>query len=156
MGVWDETLMDSDCLQESPSSSVLMKKAFDNLKGDLAGTYFPLTGMSEKVRQQLVDDHFLFVSGDRNLTVAGMERYWPEVVESSTMTPRPSLCGSTRRTRPVSSPWRREAMSRESSPVSPVVSRPLETVSRLSLARTTPCPSSTATSTPAPPTSVLA
>merc|ERR1712142_965753 len=56
----------------------LMKKAFANLKGDLSGTYYPLTGMDEKVRQQLVDDHFLFVSGDRNLTVAGMERDWPE------------------------------------------------------------------------------
>merc|ERR1711863_42343 len=56
----------------------LMKKAFSNLSGDLAGTYFPLTGMSEKVRQQLVDDHFLFVSGDRNLIAAGMERDWPE------------------------------------------------------------------------------
>merc|ERR1712040_20114 len=56
----------------------LMKKAFANLTGDLAGTYFPLTGMDEKVRQQLVDDHFLFVSGDRNLIVAGMERDWPE------------------------------------------------------------------------------
>merc|ERR1712077_58590 len=56
----------------------LMKKAFANLEGDLAGTYFPLTGMVEKVRQQLVDDHFLFVSGDPNLKVAGMERDWPE------------------------------------------------------------------------------
>jgi len=56
----------------------LMKKAFANLKGDLAGSYFPLTGMSEKVRQQLVDDHFLFMSGDPNLKVAGMERDWPE------------------------------------------------------------------------------
>jgi len=56
----------------------LMKKAFSNLKGDLAGSYFPLTGMSEKVRQQLVDDHFLFMSGDPNLKVAGMERDWPE------------------------------------------------------------------------------
>merc|ERR1719184_445085 len=44
----------------------------------LAGTYSPLQGMNEQVRQQLVDDHFLFVSGDRNLTVAGMERDWPE------------------------------------------------------------------------------
>merc|ERR1711862_114037 len=52
----------------------LMKKAFANLTGDLAGTYYPLTGMNEKVRQQLVDDHFLFVSGDRNLIAAGMER----------------------------------------------------------------------------------
>merc|ERR1712061_608441 len=56
----------------------LMKKAFANLEGDLAGTYYPLTGMDEKVRQQLVDDHFLFVSGDPNLKVAGMERDWPE------------------------------------------------------------------------------
>jgi len=56
----------------------LMKTAFANLTGDLAGTYYPLTGMDEKVRQQLVDDHFLFVSGDPNLTVAGMERDWPE------------------------------------------------------------------------------
>jgi len=56
----------------------LMKKAFSNLKDDLAGTYYPLTGMEEKVRQQLVDDHFLFVSGDKNLITAGMERDWPE------------------------------------------------------------------------------
>jgi len=56
----------------------LMKKAFDNLKDDLAGTYFPLTGMDEAVRQHLVDDHFLFMSGDPNLKVAGMERDWPE------------------------------------------------------------------------------
>merc|ERR1719373_385572 len=56
----------------------LMKKAFANLQGDLAGTYYPLTGMNEQVRQQLVDDHFLFVSGDRNLIAAGMERDWPE------------------------------------------------------------------------------
>merc|ERR1712110_769653 len=52
--------------------------ALKNLTGDLAGSYYPLTGMDEAVRQQLVDDHFLFVSGDRNLTVAGMERDWPE------------------------------------------------------------------------------
>merc|ERR1712110_39097 len=56
----------------------LMKKAFANLQGDLAGTYYPLTGMVEKVRQQLVDDHFLFVSGDKNLIASGMERDWPE------------------------------------------------------------------------------
>ena len=48
----------------------LMQSALSKLTGDLAGTYYPLTGMDEKVRQQLVDDHFLFVSGDRNLTVS--------------------------------------------------------------------------------------
>jgi len=56
----------------------LMKSAFSKMTGDLSGTYFPLTGMDEKVRQQLVDDHFLFVSGDKNLLAAGMERDWPE------------------------------------------------------------------------------
>jgi protein-arginine kinase len=52
--------------------------AFKKFTGDLSGHYYPLTGMDEKVRQQLVDDHFLFMSGDPNLTVAGMERDWPE------------------------------------------------------------------------------
>jgi len=56
----------------------LMKIAFGKLEDDLAGTYYPLTGMDEAVRQQLVDDHFLFMSGDKNLIVAGMERDWPE------------------------------------------------------------------------------
>jgi len=56
----------------------LMNSALSKLGDDLAGKYYPLTGMEESVRQQLVDDHFLFVSGDRNLTVAGMERDWPE------------------------------------------------------------------------------
>merc|ERR1712106_458013 len=56
----------------------LMRSAFKKLTGDLAGKYFGLTGMDEKVRQQLVDDHFLFMSGDQNLQVAGMGRDWPE------------------------------------------------------------------------------
>ena len=55
-----------------------MKNAFKKLQDDLAGNYFPLLGMSEDVRQKLVDDHFLFVSGDKNLIAAGMERDWPE------------------------------------------------------------------------------
>ena len=56
----------------------LMKAAFTKFEDDLAGNYHPLTGMEESVRQQLVDDHFLFVSGDPNLKAAGMERDWPE------------------------------------------------------------------------------
>merc|ERR1712168_224203 len=56
----------------------LTASAVQTFTGELAGKYYPLTGMEESVRQQLVDDHFLFVSGDRNLQVAGMERDWPE------------------------------------------------------------------------------
>ena len=47
----------------------VVAKGFAKMTGDLAGTYYPLTGMDEKVRQQLVDDHFLFMSGDPNLKV---------------------------------------------------------------------------------------
>jgi len=56
----------------------LMINAFAKLEGELAGTYYPLLGMEETTRQQLVDDHFLFVSGDKNLIASGMERDWPE------------------------------------------------------------------------------
>jgi len=56
----------------------MMGKAFSKLEGDLAGTYYPLTGMDEATRLQLIDDHFLFVQGDPALQHAGMERDWPE------------------------------------------------------------------------------
>ena len=89
----------------------LMKSALAKLTGDLAGTYYPLTGMDEKVRQQLVDDHFLFVSGDRNLIVSNKISITQRVTfyfsprlpawsatglraaASSTTRPRPSCCG---------------------------------------------------------------
>ena len=48
----------------------MMSSALSKLSGDLAGSYYPLTGMDEAVRQKLVDDHFLFMSGDRNLAVS--------------------------------------------------------------------------------------
>merc|ERR1712026_434895 len=64
--------------QQRIDVEALMKNAFAKMEGDLSGTYYPLTSMDEKVRQQLVDDHFLFMSGDPNLKVAGMERDWPE------------------------------------------------------------------------------
>ena len=49
-----------------------------SLKGDLAGTYYPLSGMDEQTRQQLVNDHFLFKKGDRFLEAAGVNKEWPE------------------------------------------------------------------------------
>ena len=56
----------------------LVKSAFGKLTGALAGKYYPLLGMDEADRLKLVDDHFLFISGDKNLIAAGMERDWPE------------------------------------------------------------------------------
>jgi protein-arginine kinase len=66
------------CYKEAPLVQQEANVFLICFTGDLAGNYYPLTGMDEKVRQQLVDDHFLFMSGDPNLKVAGMERDWPE------------------------------------------------------------------------------
>ena len=49
-----------------------------SLTDDLAGTYYPLSGMDEQTRQQLVNDHFLFKKGDRFLEAAGVNKEWPE------------------------------------------------------------------------------
>lgn len=52
--------------------------ALAELDGTLKGTYYPLSGMSEEVRQQMVADHFLFKQGDRFLESVGVNRDWPE------------------------------------------------------------------------------
>ncbi len=56
----------------------LVVAALKSLTGDLSGNYYPLAGMEESVRQQLVADHFLFKQGDRFLESAGINRDWPE------------------------------------------------------------------------------
>ena len=57
----------------------LMKKVFGNLEGDLAGTYYPLTGMAENIRQQLVDEGFLFSFNKfKKLRFPEVYRDWPE------------------------------------------------------------------------------
>jgi len=58
----------------------IMKKvteAADQFDEDLKGTFYPLEGMEEKTRQQLVDDHFLFKEGDRFLMACNLNRDWP-------------------------------------------------------------------------------
>ena len=43
-----------------------MKKIFEGITDpELAGTYYPLTGMTKEVQNQLIADHFLFKEGDR-------------------------------------------------------------------------------------------
>merc|ERR1712223_118043 len=101
----------------------LMKSAFAKLEGDLAGAYFPLQGMEESVRQQLVDDHFLFVSGDKNLITAGMERDWPEGLESFTMLRKLSLFGLMKKINSELSQCKKVEMSRVSFHDWPEVSR---------------------------------
>ncbi|CAL4182597.1 unnamed protein product, partial [Meganyctiphanes norvegica] len=56
----------------------IMRESLAKLSGELSGEYYPLANMDEITRKQLVDDHFLFMSGDPNLKAASMERDWPE------------------------------------------------------------------------------
>jgi len=51
--------------------------AFKKLQGDLAGTYYPLTGMTKDTQRQLMDDHFLFNDSDRFLRAANGYDDWP-------------------------------------------------------------------------------
>lgn len=53
-------------------------KGLEMLEGELAGTYYPLLGMSKEVQEQLIQDHFLFKEGDRFLDAVGLNRDWPE------------------------------------------------------------------------------
>jgi len=67
------------CLTEDQYREMESKvtTAFEGLDGDLAGKYYPLTGMDKDVQQQLIDDHFLFKEGDRFLQEAQACRFWP-------------------------------------------------------------------------------
>jgi creatine kinase/arginine kinase len=55
-----------------------VSEALQAMRGDLAGSYFPLNGMDDATRAALVADHFLFKAGDRFLEAAGLNRDWPE------------------------------------------------------------------------------
>ncbi|PIK57258.1 putative creatine kinase, flagellar isoform X1 [Apostichopus japonicus] len=53
--------------------------ALSTLDGDLKGTYYPLTGMSEETQDKLIADHFLFDKPvSPLLTSSNMARDWPQ------------------------------------------------------------------------------
>jgi len=64
---------------ERKSVEFILTNALDSLDGDLSGTYYPLSGMTDAEQQQLIDDHFLFDKPvSPLLTCAGMARDWPD------------------------------------------------------------------------------
>jgi len=53
--------------------------ALDQLDGEFAGKYYPLSKMSDEEQNQLIEDHFLFDKPvSPLLTCAGMARDWPD------------------------------------------------------------------------------
>jgi protein-arginine kinase len=68
------------CLTEAnyKEMEAKVKKVFETIQDpELQGTYYPLTGMTKEVQNQLIADHFLFKEGDRFLQAANACRYWP-------------------------------------------------------------------------------
>jgi len=67
------------CLTEAQYKEMEEKvsSTLSSLEGGLKGKYYPLTGMTKEVQQQLIDDHFLFKEGDRFLQAANACRFWP-------------------------------------------------------------------------------
>jgi len=64
---------------ERRSVEHILTSALNSLSGDLSGTYYPLSGMTDAEQQQLIDDHFLFDKPvSPLLTCAGMARDWPD------------------------------------------------------------------------------
>jgi creatine kinase len=58
----------------------ILKQTFAGLEGEMAGNYYPLTGMKPEVEKDLLDQGFLFqIPTARNLlTGAGAARSWPD------------------------------------------------------------------------------
>jgi len=55
-----------------------MKKVFATFTGTLKGKYYPMVGMDEKVRKDLVDKHFLYINDDKTLDLVGCYSDWPK------------------------------------------------------------------------------
>merc|ERR1719461_669871 len=48
-----------------------MVKVFDTFTGLLKGTYYPMVGMAEDKRKELVDLHYLYIDDDDTLRLVG-------------------------------------------------------------------------------------
>jgi len=52
-------------------------EACDTFEGELAGQFYPLEGMDEETKKQLIEHNFLFKEGDKFLEDAKLNRDWP-------------------------------------------------------------------------------
>jgi creatine kinase len=66
--------------EDRAAVETVLKGAFEKFDGDLKGTYYPLGGMADDIRDGLLKEGFLFqVPSAKNLlTMAGAARNWPD------------------------------------------------------------------------------
>jgi creatine kinase len=67
------------CRAERREVERVLQESLGKLDGELTGKYFSLKKLSDKEKQQLIDDHFLFQKPTGALLLAsGMARDWPD------------------------------------------------------------------------------
>jgi len=54
-----------------------MKKVFNTFTGKLKGKYYPMVGMDESTRKELIDLHYLYINDDPTLELVGCYDDWP-------------------------------------------------------------------------------
>ncbi len=67
-----------DDLAEKLKIEELAKKVLSKLTGDLKGTYYPLDGMKEDVREDLIRSHFLFKGNGKMQADSGYHKWFPK------------------------------------------------------------------------------
>jgi creatine kinase len=73
------TLPPFNCRAERREVEKVVVDALANLSGEFAGKYYPLSKMTDKEQDQLIEDHFLFDKPVSPLLLAsGMARDWPD------------------------------------------------------------------------------
>jgi len=55
-----------------------MQKVFQTFGGKLKGEYYPMVGMEEATRKELVDLHYLYINDDPTLELVGCYDDWPQ------------------------------------------------------------------------------
>merc|ERR1719150_2156604 len=53
-------------------------KVFPTFEGHLKGKYYPMVGMAEDKRKELVDAHYLYINDDPTLELVGCYDDWPQ------------------------------------------------------------------------------
>lgn len=54
-----------------------VRAALKKFTGELAGTYYSLAEMTKEMKENLINDHYLFKEGDKHLEAANALNHWP-------------------------------------------------------------------------------
>lgn len=65
-------------LEQRKQLESTMQKVFETFSGKLKGQYYPMVGMAEEQRKELIDLHYLYINDDPTLELVGCYDDWPQ------------------------------------------------------------------------------